>query len=197
MRKIVLLFCLFVSQIVLAQKDAELEKRLSEFMVINDGMDLNKVMDYTYPKLFTIVPREKLMEAMQAAFDNEEMTIKLDSFKKNTIFPVFNLENGSYAKVIYSMIMLMAFKEDQGDSLSAEDKKERDDFMISHMESEYGKGNASIDQATGLLKIKVTSPMVAIKDSYAKQWSFVNLEENEMTGRLFSKAVLTKLATYK
>lgn len=197
MRKFALLLCLIISQVVSAQKDAELEKRLNEFMVINDSMDLNKVMDYTYPKLFSIVPREKLVEAMQAAFDNEEMTIKLDSFKINTIFPVFKLENGLYAKVMYSMIMLMAFKEDKKDSLSAEDKKERDDFMISHMESEYGKGNASIDPATGFLKVKVTSPMVAIKDSYAKQWSFVNLEENEMTGRLFSKAVLAKLATYK
>lgn len=39
--------------------------------------------------------------------------------------------------------------------------------------------------------------MVAIKDEYAKEWSFVELKEDDpMTEKLFTKELLAKLATY-
>jgi len=198
MKKIsILLSLLFVQLILLGQKDSSLERRLAEFMQVNDEMDLNKVLDYTYPKLYTIVPRDQMLEVLQNTFDNENMSIRLDSLHINTIYPVFRLENGSYAKVIYSMSMGMAFKNNE-DSLTAEKKKERDDYMLSSLSEQYGTGNVHIDPVSGNLKIKMVSPMVAVKDEYAKQWSFVNFKENDpITNRLFSKEVLKKLATYK
>jgi len=198
MKKIsILLSLLFVQLILLGQKDSSLERRLAEFMQVNDEMDLNKVLDYTYPKLYTIVPRDQMLEVLQNTFDNENMSIRLDSLHINTIYPVFRLENGSYAKVIYSMSMGMAFKNNE-DSLTAEKKKERDDFLLSSLSEQYGAGNVSIDPVSGYLKIKMVSPMVAVKDEYAKQWSFVNFKENDpVTNRLFSKEILKKMATYK
>lgn len=199
MKKITLLICLLLVQfILLGQKDSALERRLAEFMQVNDVMDLNKVLDYTYPKLYTIVPRDQMLEVLQNTFENENMSIQLDSLHINTIYPVFNLENGSYAKVIYSMNMLMAFKNNKEDSLTPEKKKDRDDFLLSSLSEQYGAGNVSIDPVSGYLKIKMVSPMVAVKDEYAKQWSFVNFKENDpVTNRLFSKEILKKMATYK
>jgi hypothetical protein len=93
--------------------------------------------------------------------------------------------------------MKMAFKESESDSVSTEDKKERAEFMRDQMAGEYGVDNVNID-STGSLRIKVTSPMVAIRDSFAKEWTFVNLRENDpLTDRLFSKTLQAKLATYK
>lgn len=199
MKKIPLLISLVFAQfILLAQKDSTLERRLAEFMQVNDQMDLDKVLDYTYPKLFTIVPRTQMLEALQNTFDNENVSVQLDSLSITNVYPVFKSENGSYAKVMYSMIMIMAFKENKEDSLTAEKKKERDDFMLSTLSEQYGEGNVSIDPTTGSLKIKVVSPMVAAKDQHAKKWNFVNLKENDpLTNRLFSKEILKKLATYK
>jgi len=199
MKKISILLCLlFVQFVLLGQKDSALERRLAEFMQVNDEMDLNKVLDYTYPKLYTVVPRDQMLEVLQNTFENENMSIRLDSLHINTIYPVFKVENGSYAKVIYSMNMIMAFKTNNKDSLTPEKKKERDDFMISSLSEQYGAGNVSIDPVSGDLKIKMISPMVAVKDEYAKQWSFVNFKENDpLTNRLFSKEILKQLATYK
>ena len=199
MKKISLFLCLLFAQFILfGQKDSSLERRLAEFMQVNDEMDLNKVLDYTYPKLYTIVPRDQMLEALQNTFDNESVSIRLDSLHVTTIYPVFTLENGSYAKVIYSMNMLMAFKDNKEDSLTPEKKKERDDFMLSSLSEQYGAGNVSIDPVSGYLKIKMVSPMVAAKDEYAKQWSFVNFKADDpITNRLFSKEILKKLAAYK
>lgn len=200
MKKIFLPGILFLSlqSLLFAQKDTALERRLQDFLMVNENLDLEKVMDLTYPKLFTIVPKDQMLEVMKNAFDNDEVTIKLDSLRINTILPVFKMENGSYAKVIYSMQMLMAFKDKETDSLTAEDKEERNQFMLEHMGKQYGGNNVSIDSATGAFKINVTSLMVAVKDSYAKEWSFINLKENDpLTNRLFSKALLNKLTTYK
>jgi len=198
MKKIsILLTLLFVQFILLGQKDSSLERRLAEFMHVNDEMELDKILDYTYPKLYTIVPRDQMLEVLQNTFENENMSIHLDSLQINTIHPVFKLENGSYAKVIYSMNMFMAFKNDREDSLTDEKRKERDDFMLSSFSEQYGAGNVSIDPASGYLKIKIVSPMVAVKDEYAIQWCFVNFKENDpITHRLFSKEVLKKLAAY-
>ena len=199
MKKIsLLLSCLFIQLILLAQKDTTLEHRLAEFMQVNEKMELNKVLDYTYAKLYTIVPREQMLEVLQNIFNNEEMSIRLDSLRIDSIYPVFKLENGSYAKVIYSFNMFMAYKYSTEDSTSTEEKTEKNDFMVSALGAQYGKDNVSIDPTTGSLKIQITSPMVAAKDQYAKQWSFVNLKEKDpLTDRLFSKEVLKKLATYK
>ncbi len=199
MKKIpVLLWCFLVSITLLAQKDASLERRLAEFMQANEQLELNKVLDYTYAKLFTIVPREQMFELLQNTFENKQMSIKLDSLQIDSIYPVFKLENGSYAKVIYSFNMLMLIKYPEGDSLSVEEKAENNDLMVSGLGSQYGEDKVSIDPVTGSLKIQITSPMVAVKDQYAEQWCFVNLkEEDPLMDRLFNKEVLKRLADYK
>ena len=71
-----LLLLLVISQITQAQKDEALEKRLKEFLVFNETMQIDKVLDYTYPKLFTIAPKAQMLEAMQNAFDNESSALR-------------------------------------------------------------------------------------------------------------------------
>ena len=171
---------------------APLEQRLADFMKVNEVMDFEKVMDYTYPKLFTLAPRTQLIKAMTDAFSNEEVKIELDSMRIDTVFAVFNMSNGSYAKVKYSMNMLMSFK----DSTDTEDSE--NDLVLQSIAAEYGSENVSKDRKTGVITIRNTSYMVAIKDEYAKEWSFVNLNrEDPMINKLFSKEVLDKLDTYK
>lgn len=169
-----------------------IEQRLNAFLKVNDEMDFEKVLDYTYPKLFKEAPRSQLLKAMKEGFNNEEVKIELDSLKIITIHPEFKVGDASYARIKYSMIMLMDFKlkKDTGDASQA-------DFTKEMLASQYGEENVSLDKATGIIRIRQTSDMVAVKDEYAKEWCFVNLKENDpMTDKLFSKEVQDKLATY-
>lgn len=168
--------------------DASLEQRLDEYMKINDDMNLDKVLDYTYPRLFEIAPREQMEEAMKQGFDNEVMTMDMDSVKVEKIYPTFEMDNGSYAKVDYSMIMIMNFKEKDAEML---------EMMKSTMAEQYGEGNITIDADKNQMRIHSSSPLVAAKDKYSKDWTFANLRPNDpITPKIFSKELLDKLATY-
>lgn len=193
----VLIFCACGSSKKKADSTGEgatLEQRLADFMKANDKMDFEKVMDYTYPKLFTLAPRAQLVKAMKDAFNNEEVKVELDSLRIDTVFSVFKIGDGSYAKVRYTMNMLMDFGVAK-DSSGSDDKKS--DYILQSITAKYGAENVSADEKTGVITIRNTSDMVAVKDEYAKEWSFVNLnKEDPMINKLFSKEVLDKLDTY-
>ncbi|GEM_PF-839852 len=186
-----------------AQKEAEtagsatsLEERLATFMRLNEEMDLEGVMDYVYPKLFTIVPRNELLKAMKDAFNSEEVKVELDSMKVDKVYPVFEQEKGSYTKVTYSIVLIMDFNPSK-DSIADKDDSQNE-LIRASMAEQFGEDNVSLDEVTGVLRVRTTSPMVAVKDELSIEWTFLNLkEEDPMMNKLFSKEVLDKLATYK
>lgn len=155
--------------------------------------DLEKVMDYTYPRLFTIAPREALITVMKNAYETDEFTIELDSVKIHTIFPVFVIDDTSYVKIKHTMLMKMKYKEPY--DTTDRDSKE---FMVSLMEQKFGKGKVSFDPVANSLNIFMIPDMVGIKDKTSK-WTFVNLNEDnpEMLNTIFSKKVLDKLKEFK
>lgn len=168
-----------------------LEKRLAEYMQLTEDMDLEKLMDYIYPRLFKIAPKEQMIEAMRAGFNNDELKMSLDSLKVDKIYPIFTSGKGQYAKVTYSMVMIMDFLDKEG----IEDQME---LIMESMGEKYGRDNIRIDDKTGNLRVKQTSHLVAAKDEYAKDWSFVSLRDDDpMINQLLDKEVLEKLDDYK
>lgn len=176
-----------------AQQDTSLVKRVNEMLNLTQLKDFEKVMEYTYPKLFTIAPREVLITTMKTAFENDEFTIELDSVKVHTIFPVFVINDTSYAKVKHTMLMKMKYKKPY--DATDNDNKES---MVPLMEQRFGKGKVRFDPIANSLNIFMTPDMVAIKDK-TSTWTFVNLNEDnpELLNMIFSKKVLDKLKEFK
>ncbi len=176
-----------------AQQDTSLVNRVNEMLKITELKDFEKVMDYTYPKLFAIVPREELITVMKNAYETDEFTIELDSARIDTIFPVFVINDTSYVKVKHSMLMKMKYKEpyDTAD-------KESKEFMVSLMQQKFGEGNARFDPIANSLNIFMIPDMVGIKTK-SSNWTFANLNEDNpaMLNMLFSKQVLNKLKEFK
>ena len=169
---------------------SSIEQRLAEFTRLNEEMKFEEIMDYVYPKVFTIEPKEELVKAMKEGFDNEEVKIDIDSMKVDKIHPVFEMDNASHAKINYSMLMLMSFNNSKD--------SEQSELIRAGMAQKYGDKNVSIDEVTGNLVIRASSIMVAIKERSDKEWYFVNLnEEDPMMTKIFSKEVIDKLSTYK
>ena len=174
------------------ETDHSLQTRLDEFMKVNDEMNFEKIMDYTYPKLFTIVPRTQLMETIKEGFDNKDFKIELDSLRVDSLYPVFQSGKGSYAKIRYSMVMLFYSKD-----TSSVEKDSSLEMIRQSLATKYGEENVILNEAAKLIRIRISSPMAAVKDEYAKEWSFVNLNtEDDFIKKLFDKEVLDKLATY-
>jgi hypothetical protein len=67
--------------------------------------------------------------------------------------------------------------------------------MVDIMKAQFAEVNA---MDNGILVIKQVTAMVAIKDALSKEWTFMNLKENDpLTDQLISKALQAKLATFK
>jgi hypothetical protein len=159
-------------------------------LLVTGDMNLEKILDYTYPKLFTIVTREQMKEALKSSFETEDFSATLDSVKLVSILPVFKTKDGQYAKIKHTMLMRMKFKEEM-DSADG-------NIMIPLMEEGFGKGNVRFDKITNTVIAFINSEMVAIKDEFSPVWSFVNYDtENTMVTLLFSKEVIEKLKEYK
>lgn len=178
---------------VFAQQDTSLVKRLNATLQFTKQMELEKVMDLTYPKLFGLASREQMLDALKRTFENDEFKTELDSLKIDTIFPVFTIEKGSYTKVKHTMLMRMLYKEPFDTSGTGIG------MMIGLMEARFGKGNVRFDHAKNSLNIRMHVAMIAIKDDVSPQWTFVNFDESNplMLDMLFSKEVLAKLKELK
>jgi hypothetical protein len=186
------LLALLVSLTIISwsQENKELMARVEAMLRVTGEKDLQKILDFTYPKVFTFATREQMTEALEASFDTEEFSSSFDSIKIQTVFPVFSLQNGQYAKITHSMLMRMKFKEPMDSAGSAS--------FVELMELRYGKGKVSFDRSTNTLTLSILSTLVAIKDEYAKEWTFVNYDATDKLAELlFSKEVMAKLAEYK
>ncbi len=65
------------------------------------------------------------------------------------------------------------------------------------MGMQFGKENIRFSRAEGVLHVNMLSYLVAIKDEFANEWSFVNYdEESSIVPMLFSKEVVEKLKAY-
>lgn len=195
MKKIVvLLFSLIMAEGLAAQQDTALVNRLFATMQFTKLMDLEKVLDYTYPKLFTIATREQMLEVLKSTFETDEYSTELDSLKIDTIFPVFSIGAGSFTKVKHTMLMRMLYKEpfDTADT-------EGINILVSLMEGQFGKGNVWFDKMRNSLNVTMQADMVAIKDELSPQWTFVNLDEDNpvILDLLFSKEVIARLKEFK
>ena len=180
-----------------AQQDSLLDKRLAAVLTYTQQSDLDKVLDYTYPKLFTLVTREQMRGALQNAFNTEEFLVSIDSIKLLKRFPVFTVAEEDFSKIRHSLLMRMKFKE-RADTTNADVIKERED-LSNLMEGKFGSGNVQYDKKGDALLIYTVSYMVAIRSNVDKQWYFVNLDEDNpaILNFLFGKPVIEKLATYK
>jgi hypothetical protein len=175
------------------QEDTSLVNRLNAILSLTQIKDLEKVMDYTYPKLFTIAPREAMIAAMKSAFESEDFNIELDSLKILKIFPIFKINDTSYVKVRHSMLMKMKYIEPYDST-----QKEEKEFMVSLMSQKFGEGNVRYDPIANSLNIFMTPDMVGIKTA-ASKWTFANLNEDnpQMLDMLFGKQLLNKLKEYQ
>lgn len=193
-RVIILILFASVTMISKAQVDTSLSGRLNTVLKLTQAKDLEKVMDYTYPKLLTIVPRKQLIEAMKNVYETDEFITELDSLSIIKVYPVFTSGDGNYAKIKHTMLMKMKYKEpiDTAD-------KEGNEMMLTAMEEGFGKGNVRFDFANNSLNVFMTPVIVAIKDKLSVNWTFVTLNEDNptMLNMLFSKEVIARLKEFE
>ncbi len=172
--------------------DPSLQRRTREFISATAALDVNRLMEYVYPKIYTIASKEDMKKLLSGMFNSKEMKISIDSIKLDSTFPIFQYKDGRYAKITYSCVLRLKFLQaaDSPDSTMAR--------LIPVMEKRYGKGSTWYDPAKKNINIHNHLSMVALKDSYAKEWCFMDLTQNPaMAAKMLDADLITKIQSYK
>ncbi|RXK60001.1 hypothetical protein ESA94_13215 [Lacibacter luteus] len=196
MKKLVFLFLigfLFTFSAAAQEVDAAMKSRLDTFLKLNQALDFEKLMDYIYPKVFTVAPREQLIEIFKSTFaGDDEVKMEMDSLQYGSISPLVVVNKGSYHLIRYSMLIRMQIKQE------ASDAADGNTTMLNVLKSQYGAKNVRYDAASKKFVVNVNTNMVAVKDETSPEWTFLNFEpDHPLAAQLLDAAVISKLKTFR
>lgn len=153
-------FYLFLSLILCTSVFAQSEKEVKHFIERYESDmkkgDFAKSLDYIYPKLYDVIPRETMKEALVQAFlDTSMFKMSFDKFKVAHVGEVFTEGKISYAFADYSITMRMDF-------INPETTAQEIEEMGKVMQQVYGAENVEIKPRR--FTITTQNKMAVIKD---------------------------------
>ena len=183
---VALLLAGFISS---AQTDtalASLQKRLGEYMFLNQQKDFERLFDYIHPSIYQIASREQMVEAFKNAYNSEQMSISIDTIRKNKIGENFEFNNSSYRRVDYYMVLSLKFNDQ-----SMMDDSSFVETMISNLKQGFPTKSVSFDKAKKQFVVSGDDKLIAIKDKPSSVWMFLSYEKKNPYGsKLFPKEVI-------
>lgn len=142
------------------------------------NMEFEESVEYLYPEIFTLVPKEQMISTMEQTFNNPEIMISLSDPEIHQVDEIREVDSAYYCKIKYSHKMNMIFAEDTANT--KEDIALRDEMTLANLKSGFGEENVTYDSTNSSFDI------LSIKDSYAKSvngtsdWKFIDIDKNQL-----------------
>jgi hypothetical protein len=172
MKKIITSILLIASFCVQAQtNDATLNKRLDEYLDYSKTLKIDLLLNYMYPKVFEVATKAQIKKALEAAYNNEDLKISLDSISIGTILPIEKFKTGAFTKFDYKVKMII--------TLVTKAYIEKQEGIFENFKNKFGKENVVYNLETNTFYIYQTKAALAIKDNFSKNiWTFMGIEED-------------------
>lgn len=184
--KFFLLF-LLTSVVTFAQDLTSLKNDAQKVFDYTIAKNYEATLDYTYPKIFEIISREKMLEALIGMLDNETMTITIENVRPDFTFSnEIIIDNAKYYVIEHNNKMTMKFKEELG---------EEKDFMLEYLTQSMPNYKVSFDEKNQVFIVDGKAKIIAISDDVTKgTWKFINFNgESPMLKQVLGETVLEKL----
>lgn len=178
---------LFIQTTGFSQTDVEAIRQTAlTYMEIVEQKDYQKTMDYLYPKLFDLVPRSLMKEALKQQAEDTEMQLEVKNSKIESVSKVLRVEGVKYALVDYSFLMILIIPEEDKESLN---------MMKGLFELNYGAENVSLDVEKRAFNINVVSAAYVINDPEYDGWKLLERKKEllPLLEKMLPKKVLKKL----
>lgn len=186
---IFLLACILFTTISFSQDLNALKADIQKTYDATIALNYDKILDYTYPKLYKLVPRDKMKEALIATFNGtDEMKVKILAVDPNFNYgEIKTIDDQKICLVKHNLSMEITLNE----TLEEEDVEMMIDLLKSSMETE----DITFDKKKTTFKINKIATMIAISDELTKnQWRFLNKDkENKLMAMLLNKKVVKEL----
>jgi hypothetical protein len=168
----------------IVEDDKQLNERLHHYMLLNKELRFEELMDYVYPKIFIIAPKEEIVKVFRLTFDNELMRAAIDSTSILQISPAYIHQVSQFKKVDYYMEFSFFFKDTV---------KSNEGHFVESMTSAFKKafpsGQLEYNPVQRTFLIKANNIMFAVKEGNS-EWMFIGYDKSPMLSKLLPKEVL-------
>lgn len=171
-RKLLLLFLLF-SLNGFSQNKQTLIDDTKKMYDASYNLSFEEVMNYTHPKVFEMASKEDVLAAMEYAFDNETMRIRLVHMNPTfTYSEIKTFEGKSLCLINYTNAMRMTFENKlSGDEIETMKKSFTDSGEYKTVQYEKDRNSFFLEG---------NAIMIAISDETTQgKWKFVNYSKTQ------------------
>lgn len=158
-----------------AQKKEKLKIKtvIDDVVVLTQNGEYSKVLEHTYPALFTLVPKETLIAQMDEIFNSVEMKISMDNFKTGEVGEITKGETAEYTIVAYAYSMSMQYTADEA-------TVDMVNLTAGVLIDQFGKDKVTVVAETKTIVIENESEMLAIRDNGTEDWKIIELKADQM-----------------
>ena len=167
-----------------------IQQRLDEYFQATEAKEWDKVVDMVYPKLFTLVKKEDMVQLF-ADMEGNGMVFQMKNFKVNSISETADHEGERFALVDYSAGMNIRFTS----------AAYQDSSMVSVLQASfaatYGEENVRYKKEDNSFDIQAEKTMFAIAPEGSADWAFMenNPGQEGLLGTLIPEVVREKLGS--
>ena len=165
---------------------------LDSFVYYSNQKDWNKAFDLLYPKLFTQVPKQDLVDLMKS-MEADGMSLTMDNTKITSTSPPIMEGKETFIRVEYSSQLKAHIKKGStyGESKTIQ-------ALEGQFRSTYGEDNVKWDEGSSEFNILTHKAMMAINNG-GKDWKLVeiNMDQRELMEFLFPEKIMNTLVLKK
>ena len=189
-RNFILILCFFASTAAVVGQvkvDPAIQSKFDAFIDYSNSKQWDKAFDLIYPKLFTRVPKQDMVNMMK------QMEVGMSLQMQNTKITSSSLpvQDGDETFVKLSYVSDMVFTIEKGGMY---DEPKYIQSIGDQFKSSYGPRSVQWDADAKIYRIHATKDMMAINPGNG-DWKLVeiNLEQLELMEFLFSQKIMDEL----
>lgn len=174
MKTIISILLLIISTNCFAQDvNKEIKLDFNEYYRLISEKNVEKALDYSNPKLFSIIPRKQMKSLLEAVYKmpNIEYKTGIPSFLKFESLKKIHRVN--YVKFYINSPIEIKFTD-------IEMTSEKITQMTQSLEAKFGVGRVTYDYKTGFFKINAEKVIIANSDDKLKDWTFLTIDNPKM-----------------
>ncbi len=141
--------------------------------------EFDQAMEYTYEKFFELVPRDKMVQMMEATFNSPEIEYELSRAQVTSVEEPVRIGPEYFALMKYLSIIRMKFLTGEGEE-TQEEFEQRMTMTRLSLEELFGKENVSYEAETGFWKLYAEKTVCAVSKDGATDWHFVVMEKEQL-----------------
>jgi len=175
----------------IVKHEEEFHQQIKTFFSFAEQRKWDKILDATYPKLFDLQPRDKMLEALKQSYDADYLKMYFSDFKYKDDALFFKADTLQCAVANYSSTIHVEFLQND-----TQTDAEFEDFLV-EMQTKFGRQYPDSDLIKKDDRLHITGPkqVLGIYNTPDATWRFVELTKSsgQLLPLFFEKEIADKI----